>query len=237
MKKSLLFIALLSLSVGSTMAQGNNNAPAQKMKKNYMCVGVEGSMLQWARMNTNETIIPRYTYFFNMGADFNRRLDKTVSVFTGLHLKNIGLIHVERVEANSQLGNILPLNIKMKERVYTLGAPLGIRVNSRDGKTEFKLGMDCAVALNYKAKMYWNDKKIDKFNEWFSPEAATLHYSVFAGINIYGVSVTTNYYLNNFFGRNSSLQANLITVGLGIQLDDNDVKMNGRPVISTGNQL
>ncbi|MGI9192821.1 MAG: hypothetical protein ACR2IL_11935 [Chitinophagaceae bacterium] len=215
-------MACLCLGASASMAQSNNNAPAKKMKKNYTSVGVEGSMLQWARLNSSDRVIPRYSYFFNMGVDYNRRLDKTVSVFTGLHLKNIGLIRQERIEAGQS--GILPVNIRTKERVYTLGAPIGLRVSSRDGKSEFKVGMDCAVALNYKAKVFWNDTKMDKFNEWFSPEAATLHYSVFAGFNLYGVSVTSNYYLNNFFGRNSPLKANMVTVGLGIQLDDSDVK-------------
>ncbi len=215
-------MACLCLGATASMAQSTNSAPAKKMNKNYTSVGVEGSMLQWARLNSSDRVIPRYSYFFNMGVDYNRRLDKTVSVFTGLHLKNIGLIRQERIEAG-QTG-ILPVNIRTKERVYTLGAPIGLRVSSRDGKSEFKVGMDCAVALNYKAKVFWNDTKMDKFNEWFSPEAATLHYSVFAGINLYGVSVTANYYLNNFFGRNSYLKANMVTVGLGIQLDDSDVK-------------
>lgn len=229
MKKSIFLSSLLVLCITSAYAQTSSSASNSK-NKNYTSVGVEGSLIQFARMNTTERIIPRYTYFFNAGADFNRRLDKTVSIFTGIHLKNLGFIHVERVEANSQLGNVLPFDIKTKERVYTLGAPLGFRVYSRNRQTEFKVGMDCAVALNYKFKQFWGKNKIDKYNEWFSPESSVLHYSIFAGINLHGVSFTANYYLNNFYGRNSNLEANLFTLGAGIQLDGDDVKMNGHPL-------
>lgn len=226
MKKSILLLNLLFLTYTWAYAQPVNG-PAKK-NKNYTSVGVEGSLLQFARLNSNTRVMPRYTYFFNMGVDYNRRLDNTVSVFTGLHLKNLGLIQVEHVQANALNGNILPFDIKTKERVYTLGAPIGLRVYSRNRNTEVKLGMDCSVALNYKNKQFWNNKKVDKYNEWFSSEAAILHYSVFAGLNINGVSLTANYYLNNFYGWESSLRANLFTLGLGLQLDKDDVSMNGR---------
>jgi hypothetical protein len=227
MKKTLFLFPLFFLSMGWVNAQPVNDAPTKK-KKNYTSVGVEGSLLQFARLNTNDKVIPRYTYFFNMGVDYNHRLDKTVSIFTGIHLKNLGLIQVANVPANTINGNLLPFDIKTKERVYTLGAPIGVRVYSRNRKTEMKLGMDCSVALNYKYKQFWDKSKVDKYNEWFSSEAAILHYSVFAGINIHGVSVTANYYLNNFYGRESALVANLFTLGLGIQLDKEDVSVNGR---------
>jgi hypothetical protein len=224
MKKSLLLFSLLLLSIACVYAQPVNNS-AKKRNKNYTSVGIEGSLIQFARMNTSEKIVPRYTYFFNVGVDYNRRLDNTVSVFTGIHMKNVGLIHVERVSPNS--GTQAPFDIKTKERVYTLGAPIGVRVYSRNHKTEFKVGMDCGLALNYKYKQFIGKNKIDKFNEWFSPEASVLHYSVFAGINVRGASLTANYYLNNFYGRQSNLVANLFTLGVGIQLDQDDVSVNG----------
>ena len=87
--------------------------------------------------------------------------------------------------------------------------------------------MDCGLALNYKRKLYNGKFKTDKFNEWFSPEASVLHYSVFAGINVRGLSLTANYYLNNFYGRQSNVVANLITLGAGIQLDKDDVSKKG----------
>lgn len=219
MKKSILFLNLLFLSFAWANAQPVNG-PAKK-SKNYTSVGVEGNLIQFARMNTTDKIVPRYTYFFNAGVDYNRRLDNTVSIFTGIHLKNLGLIRELRTPSNGSLVT------KIKERVYTLGAPIGVRVYSRDRKTEFKLGMDCGVALNFKRKLYNGKFKTDKFNEWFSPEASVLHYSMFAGINVKGFSLTANYYLNNFYGRQSNVVANLITLGAGIQLDKDDVSKKG----------
>ncbi len=219
MKKSILFLSLLFLCFACANAQPVNG-PTKK-SKNYTSVGVEGSLIQFARINTTEKIVPRYTYFFNVGVDYNRRLDNTVSIFTGIHLKNLGLIREQQTPNNGTLVT------KIKERVYTLGAPVGVRVYSRDRKTEFKLGMDCGLALNYKRKLYNGKFKTDKFNEWFSPEASVLHYSVFAGINVRGLSLTANYYLNNFYGRQSNVVANLITLGAGIQLDKDDVSKKG----------
>jgi hypothetical protein len=187
-------------------------------KNFYTTSGVEGAMLQmgtWeSPMFTNisgknipEKMIPRFTYFFNMGADYNYQIDKNLSVFTGLNLKNIGLI----MKLDS---------VKNKYAVYTIGAPVGLRIHNADRTVWFKTGIDFSFALHYKNKKFLNDKRVSKYSEWFSDRAATFYPSVFAGLSVSGITLSTNVYLCNFFneynGNNYGYKASLVTVGLGI---------------------
>jgi hypothetical protein len=69
---------------------------------------------------------------------------------------------------------------------------------------------------------------VSKGNEFFSDKASMLFTSVFAGFAVKGLSFTGHYYLNDFFGTKSGVIANdvrLITLGIGMNLDDNVVKM------------
>ncbi|HWV68138.1 MAG TPA: hypothetical protein VN105_19905, partial [Chitinophaga sp.] len=85
----------------------------------YVTHGGDGPLLSFASMKNNgEHLrnIPRFTMFLNVGSNFNKDFSRNFGVFTGINLKNIGLISKP---ADS---------LKLKQRVYTLGVPLGIKV-------------------------------------------------------------------------------------------------------------
>lgn len=205
----LLAAALLGIPA---LAQDATLMP--KPKKISFTGGIEGNLLQVARFTTPATglsTIPRYTYFFNSGIDADLRLSNNLSPFSGLHLKNIGLI----VRHND--------STLSKHRVYTLGVPIGIKYYSNDRKLMLKAGADLGLALNYKWKVFVNDTKT-KTNEFFSNRTSPLFASAFAGIAYRGFSVTGNFYFNDFFTTSgywwSGFNARLITLGLGFSLDD-----------------
>lgn len=72
-------------------------------------------------------------------------------------------------------------------------------------------------------KTFIDNKKTDKYSAWFSDRAATFFPSVFAGLNVSGVTLNTNVYLDNFFNpynpHNLNYQGDLITVGLGFNFE------------------
>jgi hypothetical protein len=222
MKKIILSTLLACITLGSmaqvSLGYSNRNAKRYKDKNYYTVAGVEGALVQFADWQgpvfrdangkaIDVKMIPRFSYFFNMGTDYNYQLDKNLSVFAGLNLRNVGLI----MELDS---------IKRKHRVYTLGVPVGFRIHSKDRKTWFRLGVDFGWAVHYKLKWFIDNKKEDKFSEWFSDKTATFMPSAFAGLAIGKISLSTNIYLRNFFNEYSSYnygyKANLVTVGLGI---------------------
>ncbi len=179
---------------------------------------VEGSILQFTKLiNDGKTIAttPRYTLFFNGGVDVNYKISKPFKAYTGLYFKNIGLI--------DKYGD----SLKIKRRMYTIGAPLGLKINVKEN-LKFKIGADFNLVFNYKEKVFRNGDKTAKFNEFFSNKTPLFYPSIFAGIVVYKISISANYYPYNFFNTNYNLynkmDAKLLTISAGIHLDNQSNK-------------
>ncbi len=217
MKKFICLLSFIVLMKNGMAQPTSNDIPNYETKKVTLTSGLEGSLLQFAKLTSGSVsykTIPRYSYFFNTGVDINFHLLKNLAPYTGFQIKNIGLI--------TQIND----SIKYKERVYTIGAPLGIKLFSNDRKFMFKAGGDIALAFNYKLKHFLNDKKIYKKNEFFSNNASLMFASVFAGFSYSGLTLCGNYYLTNFYNPSFNKGvARLITISLGIHLDENTLKM------------
>jgi hypothetical protein len=82
--------------------------------------------------------------------------------------------------------------------------------------------------FNYKEKVFRNGDKTAKFNEFFSNKTPLFYPSIFAGITIYKISLTANYYPNNFFNTDYSfynkMDAKLFTISAGIHLENQSKK-------------
>lgn len=221
--KKIVLLALLTVFLSE-----NSNAQKSYKDKNYwVSQGVEGSLIQFAQAeiwNRSATTIPRYTYFFNMGSDYNYKLGHNASIFTGLNLKNIGLI----LKSNDSL--------RSKHRVYTVGAPIGFKIHSADRSIKFKAGVDLSMAINYKWKTIASKNKT-KDHEFFSDRTALFHPSAFVGISIKGLSITANSYLRNFFNpyhpANTNFEARLFTLGIGFDIDSKKLNPKKRRPVAT----
>lgn len=213
--KSLIILFFILLNVVTIYAQSDANDD-DNIKPISLSSGIEGNILQFATVtsgNVSYQTIPRYSYFFNMGADVDIRLLSNLKVFTGFHIKNIGMI------------TKITDSIKIKERVYTFGAPIGLKWQDNKLKLVLKVGIDAALAINYKIKHFVNDKKIFKDNKFFSDDANLLFTSIFGGVAFKGFSVTANYYLNNFYNPNkTSSEAKLFTISFGFNFDNSMMK-------------
>ena len=202
------------------IAQDNpQDVPVRKKQWSYNS-GIESSIIQFSLITTRGTpfsTIPRFTYFFNTGVDFNYHLSNNLRPFTGLHLKNLGLL----IRTSD--------STKSKHRVYTLGAPIGIKYVSTKKKLTIKAGADVAYAFNYRWKYYVNNTKT-KGNEFFSDKTSMIFSSAFLGFSVRGISVTGNVFLNDFFNQGKvglfGINARLFTISLGFNLDENTFKWN-----------
>jgi hypothetical protein len=182
----MLFVTCFAQNVTS------GNAKPQSLE---LSSGIEGSILQFANFTNNSksvTTIPRYTFFLNGGIHANYKISNTVKVFTGIDFKNIGLI--------DKYGD----SLKVKRRIYTIGAPMGLKFKIKRN-LKFNIGADFNFVFNYKEKVFVNGDKKSKFNEFFSNKTPLFYPSVFAGIIIDKISLSANYYPTNFFNSDYKL--------------------------------
>lgn len=160
----------------------------------YVTHGGNGALLSFASMSDNGVHmrnIPRFTLFFNVGSNFNKDFSRHFGIFTGLNIKNIGLISKPYD------------SLKLKQRVYTLGVPLGFKIGDLNtGSFFFFAGGEIDLAFNYKEKQFVDGKKVRKFNEWFSDRTPLLMPSLFAGLRFEpGFGLKVQYYPQNFFNK------------------------------------
>lgn len=132
---------------------------------------------------------PRFTYYFiSPGLNVNFDFNKNVGVFTGIGLKNLGFIE-----------KIKPLDSTIKRRVWSIGAPVGIKVGNLRKKTYAFLGGGVDVPFNYKEKGYVRRGNKDKFNEWFSDRTASFMPYGFVGMSFKpGIYFKVQLYPGNF---------------------------------------
>ncbi|WP_343744413.1 hypothetical protein [Chitinophaga sp.] len=160
----------------------------------YVSSGLAG-MLSFADMKQNGEHmrnIPRFSFIFNYHVNFNKDFTRHFGAFTGVDFKNIGLISKPTD------------SLKLKQRVYTLGVPLGVKIGDVTGGTFFFFGGELDLAFNYKEKQFVDGKKVHKFNEWFSDRTPLIMPSLFAGLRVHGFGLKVQYYPQNFFNRDFS---------------------------------
>lgn len=201
-----MLLLLLAMTTGLHAQDSTETEPKKKISyhfhfysappkpgRGYVTTGGNGALLSFANMeNKGEHVrnIPRFTLFFNIGQNYNYDFSRSFGVFSGLNIKNIGLIS----KPND--------SVKLKQRVYTLGVPLGFKIGDLRNGFFFFAGGEYDLAFNYKEKYFLRGDKKSKFNEWFSDRTDLLMPSVFAGVRFNpGFGVKVQYYLNNFFNK------------------------------------
>ena len=134
--------------------------------------------------------IPRYSTFFHIGEQFHVNLGKSFGLYTGVGVRNIGMI------------NRLNDTIKIKQRVYALGIPVGIKLGDMQKRVYAALGAELELFFNYKQKTFLGSgrgEKVEKFNEWFSDRTPLLNPSLFVEFNFKkGPYLKLRYYPLNF---------------------------------------
>ena len=166
--------------------------------------------------------VMRFSPFFNAQWMLNYDLSSHFGLYTGLDIRNQGFIYQEPDSS-----------VRFKYRTYNVGIPVGFKLGHMN-QTLFFAGYEVELPFNYKEKRFENERKVDKFNVWFSDRNSPIYQSVFAGIQgPNGVTLTVRYYLTNFHNEDftettngvttkpyAGLKANILAFSLGYSLFD-----------------
>ncbi len=183
-------------------------------KKIYITGSADASMFQVAATNISGNALSRlrYTLFFNGGFLANRNIGSNLAVYTGLSVKNIGLILKNEIN-NSTL--------TQKYRVYTIGVPLGVKIGNVNSNYLI-LGGGVDFPFHYKEK-FWNKRSNkNRRNEWFSNTPNQIMPFVNVGYR-FKSSLTAKfvYYPTNFWSNNTypAAEANILMLTLGYDIN------------------
>ena len=147
----------------------------------------------------------RFTAFLHLCQNWHLDFTNNIGVFTGLGLRNVGLI-TDEVLPNPQ-DETQMINYKIIRRLYTLGVPLSLKLGSFKDHLYIYMGGELELALHFKEK-YWTNthsRKGDKtiYTSWLGEQTPLFLPSVFGGIQLPGgVNIQAKYYLNNFLNHN-----------------------------------
>ncbi|MCY7411056.1 MAG: hypothetical protein LH473_12355 [Chitinophagales bacterium] len=190
MKKILLSIVLSAIAF-------TFNAAAQK---SYMASSGE-SIFSYGSVETSTTDLTpviRWSPVFNFGQHFHYDFSKHAGIYTGLNLRNVGLISKVKYQFTDANGINLSREIKIKERSYSLGLPLALKVGNVDGGTYFATGAEAEIMFAYKRKIKDNGNKY-KYSNWFDDKINIFNPSVFAELHTtHGGYIKFKYYLMDF---------------------------------------
>jgi hypothetical protein len=157
----------------------------------------------------------RFTAFLHIGQYIHCDFSNTFGLFSGLAIRNVGMITDETLPTNvSTTGtDILYQNYNIIRRQYMLGVPLAIKLGSFKDHTYFFAGGEYEVAFHLKEK-YWTDSfdrsgPKTKSTEWFSSQTPTFLPSLFAGVQFPGgVNLKFKYYLTDFLNTDYKISTN-----------------------------
>ena len=202
--KYLLFAALL-LCAGAGVAQ--EDTPAQPPKPNiYSTNGGEliFSFVDMENGGEDITNILRFSAFFHAGQKWHFDFGNNFGLFTGYGIRNVGFITendgIQEDEFEEFWGS--EEDLRVKRRSYSLGLPLAIKLGDFKRGTYVYGGGELDLMFNYKAKLFVDGDKEEKFNEWFSDRTNLLNPSVFGGVQFPGgVNLQFRYYLLNFLNQ------------------------------------
>jgi len=186
MKKSLLILAISLFISYISKAQDADV---------YLSSGGE-VIFSWAVIDYNGNDngnVMRFSPVFNLQNILNVDINPVMGFFTGLNAHNIGFIY-----------DIPGTDTRMKFRNYTLGIPAGIKIGKMDKSFIFG-GYEVEFPINYKEKRFENEKKVDKFDVWFSKRVPGYYHTVFGGFQLAGgTAIKIKYYLTGFHNENYS---------------------------------
>jgi hypothetical protein len=200
MKSSTIKLSILVIFV-FLYHKGNCQSPIKTNSKTYFTSSAEGTIYQTAftEINGQSKLSPlRYSSFFHAGVQAHKNINSKLGVFSGLGIKNIGLI--QKISDST-----------VKRRIYTVGIPLGIKIGTmKKGYVMFGGGVD--IPFNYREKGFVTRGAKAKFNEWFSDRTPNYMPYAFAGVRSKGgLQLKLQYYPGNFFNTNY-LDANNVAI-------------------------
>jgi len=145
---------------------------------------------------------PRFTMWFHSSSYLNVDFNEHFGLYSGLTLRNIGLITMEKSSKPS-----ISEDVKWKRRAYSLGIPLALKLGKMEDGFYFFAGGQYDWLFHYKEKEFLSDGK-RKSSKWFSSKVNTFLPSVFLGIAFpSGISLKFTYAMDDFMNKDYSYTA------------------------------
>lgn len=154
----------------------------------------------------------RFTVFFHFQQFFHLDLNNSIGFFTGIGMRNIGMISDETLPENYQGGpGVNYFNAKIIRRTYSLGVPLAIKLGSFKDHLHLYAGGEMEWSFHMKEK-WWDSHSRSgsktKRTEWWPGNITTFLPSVFVGLQFPGgANLKFKYYMENFLNHNYSRSA------------------------------
>ncbi|MFN5324037.1 MAG: hypothetical protein ACK5C5_03885 [Bacteroidota bacterium] len=111
----------------------------------------------------------RFSGFFNLQYQYHWDFSKRFGLMTGFGVRNVGFI------------NNLNDSVKLKQRVYSFGIPLALKVGKLPDNFTLALGVEPELFFHYKQKAFYDDEKYVKMG-WFSDRVNLFNPSAFLDI-------------------------------------------------------
>ena len=188
MKKNLLLIVLLCLPVIALSQEKTGNKFYLKSASEFIFsmgqVEAFGGTDPLAELDVKPVV--RFSGFFHLQQQMHLDFSRNVGMFTGIGIRNVGMI------------NNLSDSVKVKQRVYSLGIPLALKLGQLPSGFYVALGAEGELFIHYKQKDFY-DKEKRKRSEWFSDRVNLFNPSVFLDVTSKkGSYVRFKYYLMDF---------------------------------------
>ncbi len=137
--------------------------------------------------------VVRFSGFINYESQLHFNLNKKMGFYTGLGIKNIGIIN------NFDKGTLA-----FKQRAYALSMPLALKLGNVTNQAFVALGAEANLMFNYKEKFLYSNTKTSR-SEWFSNKVNIFNPAVFLQLKFLKSQVLTfKYYLSDFLNYQSS---------------------------------
>lgn len=146
----------------------------------------------------------RFTAFLHIGQFLNIDFSNNLGVYTGIGLRNVGIISNETLPSGLSLTGFQ--DYKIIRRVYSASIPFAFKVGSFKDHYYLYAGGEIDWAFHYKEK-YWKSHSRSgtkyKNSQWFPKQVETFQPSVFLGFQFpKGINLKAKYYLNDFLNHN-----------------------------------
>lgn len=146
---------------------------------------VQGKVAQESAQDQDLSASLRFSGFFNFQYQFHYDYSRNVGFMTGFGVRNVGFI------------NTIGDSIKLKQRVYSFGVPLALKIGSLPDKFTFSAGVEPELFFHYKQKAFYDDEKYRKMG-WFSDRVSLFNPSVFMEVRFKSNSfIRCKYYLQD----------------------------------------
>ncbi|MBN2486048.1 MAG: hypothetical protein JXB34_08740 [Bacteroidales bacterium] len=146
----------------------------------------------------------RFTCFLHAGRNYNIDLNKHLGFFSGLGLRNVGVITNEILPVVE--GSTEYFDVKIVRRTYSLGVPLAIKAGMLEKESFFYAGGEIEWAFAYKEKFWESHNRKGtkhKYSEFTGNQVKPFLPSVMVGFQFKnGANLKFKYYLTDFLNHN-----------------------------------